>query len=72
MKKVRLFAALLLLGMVFSTGYLTTRAQGDWGMLESGDGCGKCSCYTPNTQKYGTKAPADSACTTCDCYVPVL
>lgn len=66
MKHVRLSLSLLVLAAVLSVGYFQSAdAQGF-------EAEGRCNCMTPNTGKYGTKAPTDETCPASDCYVDVL
>lgn len=65
MKKIRLFAALLLLGTVLSVGYLPTRAQGE-------NGCGRCNCSSPNSKTFGVKEATETSCPMCDCYIDMI
>jgi len=66
MKQVRLSLSLLLLAAVVSVGYFQTAGAQE---VEEG---GRCNCMTPNTGKYGTKAPTDQTCPASDCYIDVL
>ncbi|HEX8283139.1 MAG TPA: hypothetical protein VF588_07280 [Pyrinomonadaceae bacterium] len=68
MKKVRIFASLLLLGVVLAVGYSPSAVALQFGV----EGCGRCNCYTPNTKLYGVKQAAGDSCPSCDCYTDVM
>jgi hypothetical protein len=68
MKKVRIFASLVLLGAVLAIGYSPSAVAGEFGGFGT-EGCGRCNCYTPNSKLYGVKEATADSCPSCDCYL---